>query len=323
MAITDHTRKVLWARSGARCAVPSCRRKVVAEGVPPDRDTIVGEEAHIYAQSTAGPRGERSDAPVDRDSYDNLVLVCRNCHRVIDDQREYYTPERLKDLKQAHEAWVDTWLETHRNLAPAADAADLAGFCESTTPVHVWRGIETTLLVCTWESHPVNLGGGRWRGSGLAFHAISPTSGTEVVLLMTSADPHSEYWLNDQQLHVMRYTFNPDEDGLSPLVEYVFDLFHYPPAETRILRLRTKTTPRDLPGLMEILATPERSAANAQRVEIALFQLRNVGMFVPSEIRALIRSHQTSWWWDGAISESAQSILHELDIIETAHRVAV
>jgi hypothetical protein len=121
----------------------------------------------------------------------------------------------------------------------------------------------------------------------------------------------------------MRYTFNPDEDGLSPLVEYVFDFSHYPPTETRILRLRTKTTPRDLPRLMEILATPERSAANAQRVELALFQLRNVGMFVPSEIRTLIQSHQTSWWWDGATSESAQSILHELDIIETAERVAV
>jgi len=72
MAITDRTRKLLWARSGGRCAVPECRRHVFIGGTPPDPDTIIGEEAHIYAQSPEGPRGGLPDAPADLDAYENL-----------------------------------------------------------------------------------------------------------------------------------------------------------------------------------------------------------------------------------------------------------
>jgi hypothetical protein len=42
----------------------------------------------------------------ERNDYENLVLLCRNCHGRIDKQVRSNPVERLKEIKQAHEAWV-------------------------------------------------------------------------------------------------------------------------------------------------------------------------------------------------------------------------
>jgi hypothetical protein len=45
--------------------------------------------------------------PVERrNSYANLILLCRNHHKVIDAQEGEYTVERLHQMKAQHEAWV-------------------------------------------------------------------------------------------------------------------------------------------------------------------------------------------------------------------------
>jgi hypothetical protein len=56
MAITDRTRKILWARSGNRCAF--CGTRLVADATANDPESVVGEECHIYPQRTRGPRGD-------------------------------------------------------------------------------------------------------------------------------------------------------------------------------------------------------------------------------------------------------------------------
>lgn len=104
MTITDKDRKVLWARSGNRCAL--CRRPLVAERTPTDRESVVGDEAHIAARSPGGPRyGECPTHLVD--SYDNLVLLCKVDHKKVDDQPGQYTSEYLRKIKSKHEKWVD------------------------------------------------------------------------------------------------------------------------------------------------------------------------------------------------------------------------
>ena len=45
-----------------------------------------------------------------RDSYDNLILLCRNCHRKVDTLKLSYPRERLLEIKANHEAWVRTAL---------------------------------------------------------------------------------------------------------------------------------------------------------------------------------------------------------------------
>jgi hypothetical protein len=42
----------------------------------------------------------------ERNSYENLILVCPSCHKKIDDQPNTYTVELLHKIKKEHEEWV-------------------------------------------------------------------------------------------------------------------------------------------------------------------------------------------------------------------------
>jgi len=98
MAITDKTRKRLWGRSGNRCA--RCKHLVV------DDESVVGEECHIISPRSNGPRHDPSYPQEKLDSQENLILLCRVDHKIIDDQYESYTVDILRQMKATHEKWV-------------------------------------------------------------------------------------------------------------------------------------------------------------------------------------------------------------------------
>ncbi len=110
MAIPPREQRILLQRSGNRCAFPYCRRVLTAEDSPPDRAVILGEIAHIVAESPDGPRGDSPLSPAERNKYENLILLCNVHHQQIDDQPQTYTIERLQQIKQDHEAWVEKTL---------------------------------------------------------------------------------------------------------------------------------------------------------------------------------------------------------------------
>ena len=109
MAISDKTRKRLWAKSGNRCAVSKVELIYAPTG---DKDdSIIGEECHIFGQSPGGPRYDPTLQEDQLDSYDNLILLSRNYHKIVDDNENYYTPDKLRQIKQAHEQWVSKTLD--------------------------------------------------------------------------------------------------------------------------------------------------------------------------------------------------------------------
>ena len=107
MAISEKTRKTLWARSGNRCAF--CRVMLVQENS--NQLSIVGDECHIVARSQEGPRGNPRLTEEDLDHYSNLILLCKVHHKIIDDQPETYTVTVLKKMKDHHEKWVNERLK--------------------------------------------------------------------------------------------------------------------------------------------------------------------------------------------------------------------
>lgn len=110
MAISDKTRKVLWGRSGSRCAV--CHRELFIDATSADSEAVVGDECHIVSGRAQGPRYD-SALPVERlDDANNLILLCRVHHKMVDDQAETYTVEILRNLKANHEVWVTSKLTT-------------------------------------------------------------------------------------------------------------------------------------------------------------------------------------------------------------------
>ncbi len=107
MGISLKTHKLLWGRSGNRCAFPDCRRSLAEGETETDDPSVIGDEAHIIGREEASPRGE-SDLPIaERDQYDNLLLLCKIHHKIIDDQPSEYTVGKLKEMKSRHERWVD------------------------------------------------------------------------------------------------------------------------------------------------------------------------------------------------------------------------
>jgi hypothetical protein len=104
--ITTH--KKLWGRAAGRCSI--CGTSVT------DREDLgepstVGEEAHIIAQSTSGPRGDNSIDPKLRDEYENLILLCPNHHAEIDQVprgTEQYSVATLHQIKEDHEKRMAT-----------------------------------------------------------------------------------------------------------------------------------------------------------------------------------------------------------------------
>jgi len=104
--ISTKTHKILWGLAASRCAFPECRRELVMNSSAVDDVSLVGQECHIIAKEPDGPRGNAPLSSKQRDEYDNLLLLCNIHHKLIDDQSNTYTVERLRQIKVAHEQWV-------------------------------------------------------------------------------------------------------------------------------------------------------------------------------------------------------------------------
>lgn len=98
--------RVLCTKSGNRCAISECRKVLVVDKTENDRESLAAAMAHIRGEKPTAKRYDTSMADSERNSYDNLILVCPNCHKVIDDQPNTYTVEKLHKIKSQHEKWV-------------------------------------------------------------------------------------------------------------------------------------------------------------------------------------------------------------------------
>lgn len=121
MPFAERDIKLLWGRAAGICSNPACRAKLTADGVG-DVSFLTGEMAHQIAQSPRGPRGGTTPGS---DTYDNLILLCPHCHRMIDKAPEGTFPvETLQTWKRTHEEWVDSWSAApeHQTVGELAQA---------------------------------------------------------------------------------------------------------------------------------------------------------------------------------------------------------
>ena len=99
MPIKVKTRKILWSRSGNRCAV--CKKQLVQRVSAVNSDLIIGEECHIISSKEIGPRGNVKKL-ADYDIYENLILLCANDHKLIDEFPETFTVNVINNIKTNH-----------------------------------------------------------------------------------------------------------------------------------------------------------------------------------------------------------------------------
>lgn len=105
--LRDPDLKRLWALSAGRCNKPDCREVLLVDATEFDEAVVMGEQAHIAPHGSGGPRRISEVPESERDTYDNIILLCPNHHRgPVDGQPNTYTEEILHQWKDSHEAWV-------------------------------------------------------------------------------------------------------------------------------------------------------------------------------------------------------------------------
>jgi len=87
--------------SGNQCAAPDCTKSLIAR----DLKTIVSKICHIEAASDNWPRFNPDMTDDERRHFDNLILLCDECHSIIDNKENEnkYPVALLKEWKQNHE----------------------------------------------------------------------------------------------------------------------------------------------------------------------------------------------------------------------------
>lgn len=100
-SIPAETKLRLFAASGGHCQRPEC----LVTLYPMELNGVkhIAEMAHVIPHGEAGPRKEeRPEADFDPDSFDNLILLCPNCHTIIDKNPDAYPRTMLLTWKREH-----------------------------------------------------------------------------------------------------------------------------------------------------------------------------------------------------------------------------
>jgi len=156
---SDRTLKILWGRAAGRCAVPNCRVELLVDETDYDPIVVIGDIAHMAAASDVGPRADRNLSERERDQYENLILLCKNCHTRIDGQKHTNPILLIKKLKTDHEAWIRAALPERGNTTRGWQPVILQG----DQPIDVEKAIEALspdfasskpfVLTCSYNSN--------------------------------------------------------------------------------------------------------------------------------------------------------------------------
>lgn len=101
-SIPERTRVLLAANSAGRCQFRGCNQYLFEHPITLEGGNF-SEHAHIMAFSEKGPRSSDGPRPSDVHGIENLMLLCRSCHKLVDDNPGTYPREVLEKYKREHE----------------------------------------------------------------------------------------------------------------------------------------------------------------------------------------------------------------------------
>lgn len=96
MKIEDCRR--LFAMTGNQCAFPDCTQQLIDQ----DGDYL-GNVCHIEASRKSGPRFNLEMTNEERDSVNNLIVLCPTHHTIVDKKESVYKVDCLRKMKADHE----------------------------------------------------------------------------------------------------------------------------------------------------------------------------------------------------------------------------
>ena len=100
------TKYTLWAKAAGRCQFSGCNKLLYCSEITLEPVNIA-DNAHIYSFEERGPRRHDGIKLEKINDVDNLMLLCKTCHKTIDNNDgKQYPIELLKAWKHEHETRV-------------------------------------------------------------------------------------------------------------------------------------------------------------------------------------------------------------------------
>lgn len=119
--ISDSVRNALWARTAGRCTI--CNRRLLGDHRTYLHSVLLAELAHNIGATDgdASPRSADNDGVDDTEAEENLLLLCHDCHKIIDDSDhiDFFPPEKLRQIKESFERRIEMVTE-HGGLTRTA-----------------------------------------------------------------------------------------------------------------------------------------------------------------------------------------------------------
>ncbi len=104
---TVKTRDALGKRAAYLCSNPDCRKVTSGpSNTAPDKAIILGEAAHIYGAAVGSARYRVDMQNEARANITNGIWLCRNCHKMADDDPVGYPAEMLFAWREEHMRYV-------------------------------------------------------------------------------------------------------------------------------------------------------------------------------------------------------------------------
>jgi hypothetical protein len=120
----------LWSQCGGYCQNPSCNKLLFRAVV--DEVVSLANVAHIIGHGSSGPRSDHELADyIDRDGIENLLMLCLDCHKVVDELERAFSVETIQAWKVAHAQKISSLFAVpnirneHLLLAEVNDLLDL------------------------------------------------------------------------------------------------------------------------------------------------------------------------------------------------------
>lgn len=104
-SVSASTKNLIWGMAAGRCAFSDCNLKCISHEERNNSKPLC-QVAHICA---LGKKGARFNKALSKDivnSPENLLLLCSHHHTLIDKEKNIYTVDKLKKIKEDHENWV-------------------------------------------------------------------------------------------------------------------------------------------------------------------------------------------------------------------------
>ncbi len=95
------TKLKLFTDSAGYCQNPECDNEIFPKGF--ENFPHIAEMAHIFAATDGGPRTDMKLSKEERGAYKNIILLCANCHTLVDKTPQKHAAELMQSWKLEHE----------------------------------------------------------------------------------------------------------------------------------------------------------------------------------------------------------------------------